>query len=212
MTMVRRVRGVPPGRAGLLWLRHRLTMAQRAAELLERKLRILRIELERLTLLEQRTRDAWSRENRAAQLWAERAVLLGGDRAVRLGSPRAEATVTITSAASMGVRYPADAVCTTPEPDPAAGSSPNAALSLAVDCHRRALDAAVQHAAASAALRIVAAEQASTKRRLRGLEKRWIPRLQDATSELALGLEESERADAVRLRWSGDQLSKGAAR
>jgi V/A-type H+-transporting ATPase subunit D len=209
MTTSRRVRGVPPGRAGLLWLRHRLAMAQRAAELLERKLRILRIELERLKLLEERTREAWSRENRAAQLWAERTLLLGGDRAVRLASPQAPATVTISVATSMGVRYPADAVCTPPEPDPAAGSLSNAALSLAVDCHRRALDAAVRHAAASAALRIVEAEQAATELRLRGLEERWIPRLQDTTSELVLGLEESEHADAVRLRWSDDQLSTG---
>jgi len=212
MTTARRIRGVPPGRAGLLWLRHRLAMAQRAAELLERKLRILHIEMERLTLLEQRTREVWSRENRAAQLWAGHTVLLGGDRAVRLASPQAPATVTISSATSMGVRYPSDAVCTPPEPELAAGSMSNAALSLAVDCHRRALDAAVQHAATSAARRIVEAEHASTKLRLRGLEERLIPRLQDATSELALELEESEHADAVRLRWSDAQLSTGPTR
>lgn len=47
--------GVPPGRAGRLWLRRRLAAAERAVELLERKLRILRAEQDRLALLAQRT-------------------------------------------------------------------------------------------------------------------------------------------------------------
>lgn len=204
-----RLRGMPPGRAGQLWLRHRLAMAERAAELLERKLRILRTELERLALLEQRTREAWSLENRQAQLWAERTVLLGGDRAIRLAVPQEGATVTMTLATSMGVRYPDDARCTLPAPGHEAASMSNAALSLAVETHGRALEAAVRHAAASAARRIVEAEQHATRLRLRGLEDRWIPRLEDALHELALGLEESEHADAVRLRWSSAQLATG---
>ena len=38
------VRRVPPGRAGRLWLQHRLAVAQRGADLLDQKLRILRSE------------------------------------------------------------------------------------------------------------------------------------------------------------------------
>lgn len=45
MTPARRT---PPGRAGRLRLRHSLDVAERGADLLERKLRILRAEHERL--------------------------------------------------------------------------------------------------------------------------------------------------------------------
>ncbi|HSO55578.1 MAG TPA: V-type ATPase, D subunit, partial [Actinomycetes bacterium] len=48
---------VPPGRAGRLWLRGRLATAERGLDLLDRKLRILRREQERLRLLERRTAE-----------------------------------------------------------------------------------------------------------------------------------------------------------
>jgi len=209
MTTRSRLRGMPPGRAGQPWLRHRLAMAERAAELLERKLRILRTEQERLVLLEQRTLEAWSRENRQAQVWAGRTLLLGGDRAIRLALPQQAAAVTLTFATSMGLHYPDDARCTLPAPTYEASSMSNAALSLAIESHGRALEAALRHAAARSALRIVEAEQRATRLRLRGLEDRWIPRLQEAVHELALVLEEGDHADAVRLRWSNDQLANG---
>lgn len=205
--MTTRLRGIPPGRAGQPWLRHRLAMAERAAELLERKLRILRTEQERLVLLEQRTLEAWSHENRQAQLWAERTVLLGGDRAIRLDLPQEAATVTLTFATSMGLRYPDDAHCTLPAPANEASPMSNAASGFAIESHGRALEAAVRHAAARSARRIVEAEQKATRLRLRGLQDRWIPRLQDAAHELTLGLEEGDHADAVRLRWSNAQLA-----
>jgi V/A-type H+-transporting ATPase subunit D len=202
------VRGAPPGRAGRLWLRRRLEMAERGADILDSKLRILRSELQRLVLLEQRTGEAWARAGREARLWADRAVVLGGERAVRLAAGSSPATVTISLTTSMGVRHPSEAVCAVPEPDVDAPPSSNAALPLASDRHRQALDAAVQHAAVSAAVRIVEAELQSTRLRLRAIEHRWIPRLRRALADVAVVLEEEEHADAVRLRWSVEQVAE----
>lgn len=180
-------------------------MAERGAELLERKLRILRAELTHLARIEQNTREAWEEASCAAQTWAERTVLLGGQRAVRLAANPTPATVTISFTTSMGVQYPAQTGCTLAAQTRQAPMSENGALVVATDRHVRALDAAVQHATASAAVRIVEAEQLATRLRLRAIRNRWIPRLERAISDLVLLLEESERAEAVRLRWSAER-------
>src|SRR6266566_9507160 len=77
---------VPPGRAGRLWLRGRLQVAERGLDLLDRKLRILRREHERLALLAQRTGEAWEHACREAETWLLRAALLSGQRALRLSA------------------------------------------------------------------------------------------------------------------------------
>jgi V/A-type H+/Na+-transporting ATPase subunit D len=56
------------------------------------------------------------------------------------------------------------------------------------------------HAATAEALRVIEAEVLSTRHRLRAIEDRWIPRLEQALAEVTLALEEQELADAVRLR------------
>lgn len=66
--------------------------------------------------------------------------------------------------------------------------------------HRAALAAAVEHAAAAAALAVMEAETATTRYRLRAVRDRWIPRLQQALTQVKLSLEEQERSDAARLR------------
>ena len=190
---------VPPGRAGRLWLRGRLQVAQRGLDLLDRKLRILRREHERLTLLAQRTGDGWERACRQAETWLLRAALLGGQRALRLSASSAPAEVTIAWRDTMGIRYPAEASyelgkeASPPLPG-------GAALDPAAAAHRAALAAAVQHAAATAALGTVAAEIAATSQRLRAIQDRWIPLLQATLPEVELALDESEQADAARLR------------
>ena len=202
----------PPGRAGRLWLQRRLATAQQGADLLDHKLHILRTERERLALKHERTSTAWEAASREATTWLLRGVLLGGERSVRLSSGHALADVEIAWEQPMGVRYPAEATCAVPEP--AADSAPmsNAALVTARECHRRALQAAVEHAVVEAAVQVLEAEERATRRRLRAIEERWIPRLREALAEVQLKLEEEEHADGVRLRWAaGRRTAPGQA-
>lgn len=197
-----RLRRVPPGRAGKLWLRRRLGVAQRGADLLDHKLRILHAERQRLVLLIARTAAAWDTASREADGWLLRGALLGGQRAVRLAQDGQLADVEITWAQSMGVRYPARATCALPEPGLSTRLPSNAALDAAREAYRRAVEAAIEHAVAEAAFRVVEMEEAATRRRLRAIEDRWVPRLQQALAEVQLGLEEQEHAEGVRLRWA----------
>lgn len=185
-----------------MWLQHRLATAKQGAELLEHKLRILRTERERLALRRARTATAWEDASLEAGTWLLRAALVGGERCVRLSSEQKLADVVIGWEQPMGVRYPAEATCTVPEPSPDAPATGNAALVTARECHRQALQAAVQHAAAEAAVRVLEVEERATRRLLRAIEDRWIPRLQEALAEAQFRLEEEEHADGVRLRWA----------
>ena len=197
---------MPPGRAGRLWLQHRLSTAQHGAELLDHKLRILRTEREQLALQQDRMAAEWDSASREADSWLLRAVLLSGQRSVRLAAAPAPAEVRIAWQQSMGVRYPAEATGTVPAPSPDAPPPGNAALVAARDCYRRAVAAAVQQAAIETAVRVLEAQETATRRRLQAIEDRWIPRLQQALAELQFKLEEDEHTDAVRLRWAaGDR-------
>lgn len=196
-----RLRRVPPGRAGRLWLQHRLAVAERGAELLDQKLRILRTEAQRLELVAQGTGRLWAEASNEAARWLVRAALTGGERAVRLASDDVETQVELTWTWTIGVRHPSRATCTPPPPSrdlPAA----NAAVVAARVAHRRAVEAAAQHAVAQAALRMIEAEEAATRRRLRAIDDRWLPLLGSTLKAAELGLEEQEHADGVRLRWS----------
>jgi V/A-type H+-transporting ATPase subunit D len=196
------IRGLPPGRAGRLWLEHRLATAERGATLLDQKLRVLRHEHQRLRLVEERTGAAWEAAAAEAQQWSLRLALLEGRRAFRppVGQPPVEVEVEWTS--RMGVRCPAGASVGREPDDRSAAPPSSAALVGAVAAHRKALDAAVQHAVARSAREAVETELAATRRRARAIEERWVPRLRQALAELTLGLEELERADWLRLRWS----------
>jgi len=66
--------------------------------------------------------------------------------------------------------------------------------------HGAALEAAVRHAAAAKALRVVEAEPLATRHRLCAIRDRWIPQLEQALAEVTLAIEEQELADATRLR------------
>ena len=179
---------VPPGRAGRLWLTRRLQVARRGADLLDRKLRILQAELGRFREAEARTAAEWGRCCTDAERWLLRASMLGGERAVRLAADGRPATVTIPYTVTMGVRHPASPVCDIP----ASVTWDGPAMTRTRQAHAAALEAAVQHAAA--------AETLATRYRLRAIEDRWIPRLEEALAEVTLALEEQELADAARLR------------
>lgn len=195
-------RGVPPGRAGRMWLLGRLRTARRGVELLDDKLRVLRREQRRYHLRAERTATAWEAACREAQTWQLRAALLGGRRAVRAAVPVEPAWVDVEWGVVMGVRHPGSAVVRGGRPDPAAASPSNTALVHAVEAFRAALDAGAQHAVATEAVRRIDAEVLATRRRLRAVQDRWIPRLAEALHDVEAGLEELELAEGSRLRWA----------
>jgi V/A-type H+/Na+-transporting ATPase subunit D len=187
---------VPPGRAGRLWLVRRLQVARRGADLLDRKLLILTGELGRLREAAARTGADWDRCCADAEQWLLRAGMLGGQRAVRLAGDGQAADVTISYRLAMGVRYPASAECLIPS----SATWDGCVLTGTRQAHGAALAAAVRHAAAAEAVRVMEAEVLATRYRLRAVRDRWIPRLEQALTEMTLAIEEQELADAARLR------------
>ena len=193
----------PPGRAGRPWLVHRLAVARRGADVMDQKRRGLLHERTRLVTIVSEARDAWEAAVREAEVWLQRALLISGQRSLELASFHVpeQAKVHLTWQRSLGVVYPSDAeVRLPPTPDLIApgGSS---ALPIAASAYGRAVEAGARFAAARSALDRVEAELAATTRRLRALERRWIPAHEQALAALALELDETEREDAVRARW-----------
>jgi V/A-type H+-transporting ATPase subunit D len=194
--MTPRKLAVPPGRAGRIWLVRRLGTARRGADLLDRKVRVLEGELTRLQAAASQTAADWDRCQADAHVWLLRAALLGGERAMRLADDGQAADVTISYETTMGIRYPRQATCSIP---PAAGWD-GPVVARAREAHRAALAAAARHAAATAAVRVVDDEVRTTRYRLRAVQDRWIPRLEQALADVTFSLEEQERADTARLR------------
>ena len=201
------VRGLPPGRAGRVWLDRRLEVAERGTGLLETKLRILAAEEQRFELLAARTRREFEARVADAELWMSRARVLSGRRGIRFAASGQPASVDVAWQSTMGVRFPAGARAYRAEPRPDAATPDSSPLAVADDAYATALRAAADHAAAHAALGAVHAEVRDTRRRLRALERRWTPRLTQARRNLAASLEESEREDGVRLRWAAGRLT-----
>jgi len=187
---------VPPGRAGRIWLVRRLETARRGADLLDRKLRILQSELGRLRAAASRTAEQWDQCQADAQTWLLRAALLSGEQAIRLADDGQVADVQVSFATTMGIRHPETATCVIPPT--LAWDSP--LLARARQAHRAALEAAARHGAATAAVRVIDDEVRTTRHRLRAVQDRWIPRLEQALAEVTFTIEELERADAARLR------------
>jgi V/A-type H+/Na+-transporting ATPase subunit D len=195
---------VPPGRAGRLWLQGRLAAARRSQELLERKRRLLRREQERLS---ERCRDsaaAWAASCPEAEQWAGRAALLGGTAELELVSSgwAGRARVEVTWRDVMGVRVPDEVLVQPAEPTPIEAAAANSAVGPAAAYHRRALVAAVDHAAAQRALAAVEGELQATQQRLRAIEHRRLPVLEEALRQLELRLDEVEREERVVSRWA----------
>ena len=195
---------VPPGRAGRLRLERRLQVARRAADLLDRKLRILQRELPRLRADARQAARDWERFSADADQWLLRAALLGGQRAIRLAGTGADAEVDVGYTVTVGVRHPAASACTFPAPDNWAGAT----VAAARQAHQAAIAAAARSAAASAALRIMEAETATTRLRLHAVRDRWVPLLEQMRAELALAIDEQERADSARLRLATGQRDR----
>src|SRR5680860_1552308 len=92
------------------------------------------------------------------------------------------------------------------------GVSGNAAIVPATVAYKKALVAGVRAAAADEALRRVEAEIASTRRRVRALDRRWLPQLHEGLLEHGECLVQAEQEDAVRLRRAAAQSIGGAPR
>ncbi|MET0764211.1 MAG: V-type ATP synthase subunit D [Blastococcus sp.] len=193
--------GQPGGRAGRAWLRQRLATAQRGVELLHGKLRMLQLEQQRYHRQAEETAAEWAATCREAQMWLTRAALLGGRRAIAVAAPPEPAEVEVAWTVSMGVQHPREAVVRGGLPAETAALPGNSALVQAAASHRTALRAAARHAAVTVAVLRIDAEVAATRRRMRAIEDRWIPRLADALQAVELGLEELEIAGGSRVRW-----------
>lgn len=202
MTEMAEIR-VPPGRAGRLRLRRRLDIAERGAVLLEQKLRALQREERRLAQLARTSEREWTRTATEAETWLIRATLLAGQRGLRLAHPDQAAEVGVHWTTAMGVRYPDDVSCTLPRRGPESPAIPcSAAVIEAGTAHGAALVAGLRHAADLAAWRLIGAEIATTRQRVRMLRRYWAPRLRNALAATDLALEERERAEAVLRRWT----------
>lgn len=193
---------LPHGRAGRSWLRHRIDVAGRAAELLELKLRNLVVEQRKFQEESRVLAAQWRTHVRDADDWLLRTTLAGGQRAVRLAAPDAPGEVVLGWDTLMGIRIPASAHYRPPPPAETEVDTV-AAVVLAREAYRHALSTGVRHAAALAATLAVAREVATTRRRLRALDDRWLPRLRGELHALELDLEELERAEAGTRRRAG---------
>jgi vacuolar-type H+-ATPase subunit D/Vma8 len=178
-----------------------------AASLLDRKVKILSTEQQRLRTMAEQSRARWLDRAREAELWGQRAALLGGEREFRRSTPTQRAEVDVEWGSIMGARHPVAATTQLPEPvDRGAGT---AALIEADSAYRSAVEAAAQHAVASAAIRTVEAELEATGRRLRAISDRWLPRLEGWLATVTRELEEAEREEAFRLRWARSGSNSG---
>jgi len=195
---------VPPGRAGRLWLRRRLASAQRSVELLDRKRQLLRRERSRLAELREETRRHWVMSCSEAETWGLRASILGGMADVVLSSAAVagRARVDVTWRNTMGVRHPDDPRCSLPVLNPADAAASNAAVTPAADSYRRALEAGVAYAVADTSFKVLDLELRDTERRLRAIERRRVPLLEDGLRRLELHLDELEREERVVTRWA----------
>jgi V/A-type H+-transporting ATPase subunit D len=210
---VTRVRGQPPGRAGQTWLRRRLGAAQRSSALLDRRLAILRGRQAQFSRRADETRAVLDRLVAEAERAALRAALALGETALQPPADAPPAEVDVEWAALIGTRLPSAAQVSLPEASRLGRVPSGASAVLTARAYRDLLGAAVQHAVAVAAQRVVDDEIATTRFRLRAIEDRWIPRLQQAQTVLALALAEDESGEAVRIRWAtGGRSRTGESR
>jgi vacuolar-type H+-ATPase subunit D/Vma8 len=193
---------IPPGRAGRLRLQRNLAAAVRGADLLEQKLRVLRTRHEQLQQAEAAAATAWDARLREAETWLLRGLVLGGEQALSAASGPVRAEATVEWTASMGVPHPAGCTVRIPARSPDSAAPGNTALVHAETAYREAVAAAGAYAAAQAATRILAAEVAGTRQRVRALRRHWIPQLEEALGRIGLALEQNEHEDAVRRRWA----------
>lgn len=187
----------PSGRAGRLWLTHRIDVAERAADQLERKIHILSMEIAQQRALSADARQAWERACAEARRWSVRTALIAGEESLRSNaSPPAAVTLAWTN--TIGVRHPVSATVEPPKPPDAVIVT--AALAPAREAFTAALHAGVLLAIADATCAALDDARTQTRRRARLLRRRWLPVLEGDLRTLELALEQSEQEDHARLR------------
>lgn len=194
---------VPPGRAGRIWLVHRLATARRGAQLLDRKRQAL---LRQQASIRQEATDArrvWEDAAARVDAWSRRTWMLDGPERLELLTRHVTGPVTFDLSWSnlMGARLPSAGELIVPDPPPFSALGGSSAAVLLAEACREAAGAAARHATAQRALAEVSAELARAARRLRALQERWIPEHEQALARLDLALDESQREQAARVRW-----------
>jgi V/A-type H+-transporting ATPase subunit D len=195
---------VPPGRAGQVWLRRRLATARHGIDILSRKQRLLADERDRRLPQAAIARAAWVEACTEAERWCSRSLRVGHRNQIALISAQiqAAATVSVDWHNVMAVAIPGEATCEFPDFGLAGASGGSSATDLAVVALAEAVSKAAEHAAIQRALTNIDAELLQTRRRLRLLERRRVPQLEQALHASRERLEQSEREDILRLRWA----------
>jgi len=195
---------IPPGRAGRTWLLERLEIAGRGADLLDRKRRALLREQMRLRAEAEQARHAWQQAQSEAQLWIGRASVLDGVGRLEVLARHAHthAVLELSWSNLMGARLPSAERLELPDPPALSALGASSAAVNAARAHCEATRAAARYALAERAYQELSAELARATRRLRALQKRWIPQHEAALAQLELALDESQREQAARVRWA----------
>jgi V/A-type H+-transporting ATPase subunit D len=193
------IRNIPPGRAGRLWLDARLRSGRLAADLLQRKVLLLNIEQRRLLRAVAESARRWEEAAAAADRRLSRASFLAAPSDTVLSAPTDPAVITVSWSNLMGARYPTRAEVRIPEIAAGQRAPGSPALLAATAALAQAVQTAADHAVSVAALQAVTTEAATTRRRLRAITRRWIPRLEQASADLARRLDEAEREESFRL-------------
>lgn len=187
----------PSGRAGRLWLTHRIDVAERAADQLERKIHVLSMEIARQRAIADAARLTWSDACANARTWAVRAALIAGQESLR-NNASTPVALTLIWANTIGVRHPVSAVVERPIPSDQPVAT--AAMAPAAEAFAEAVRAGVLLAIADATCNALDDARAQTRRRARLLRRRWLPMLAADLQTLELALEQGEQEDHARLR------------
>jgi V/A-type H+-transporting ATPase subunit D len=190
------------GKAARLVLRQRLSVARRGADLLSRKRQALLAEQRRLRDAAATAASEWAQAVAEAERWLARSVLLDdAGEIARIASYAQHAPeLTVAWESLMGIVRPRIAGLEQGPAPPISSLGGSSALHFAALAYRRATRAAAVQAAAQIALEQVSHELSTVARRARAIERRLIPRQEAELATLELGLEESEREEAARLR------------
>jgi vacuolar-type H+-ATPase subunit D/Vma8 len=191
-----------------MWLEGRLRWANRAVELLDTKRRALLIEDRHLDEERQRTGATWDGAGRDARRWAVRARALSGALTLWLSSSSVDtaASISVATVHDGGVARPGAVDLHLPELPDSVRAATGAVVNEAAEAHRRAVQAAANHAVAETAYRVVHRELKETERHQRAIERIRIPALESELAKLVLRLDELERQERVVSRWASLRL------
>jgi V/A-type H+/Na+-transporting ATPase subunit D len=203
----------PAGRAGRLWLVRRLEIARRGADVLDQKRRTLVRERERTARALANAQDAWEHASGEATRSNDRALALVGSRRLRLAAAHHDgpANAVVSWRNALGTVIPDDVRVDFGKRPNFVSLGGGSSVALAADAHRRAVAAAAAYAAARFAHEAIVTELAFTTRRLRAIERRWIPDHERALRRLDLELAELELEDITRVHYAVERESTPSA-